>query len=192
MEDYAQFAVLRGVSNVELGAGVLIGNVLAEAADLNRWIVATGVWAVVTAMEYPQSRWAARDEPALPKIDVVKTSWNKTRAVSKEIIAGLWASWHGTGANVEINGAAGLQTTRARSLFQAASYGTGVGLYTSPLPGYTHAREGVIWVVKKNIANPAETIPKTAAASFALFGAIRGVRYLKERRAKNSQDTTQI
>jgi hypothetical protein len=180
---FVEFTTLRYVAAAEWLCGIVGGNALHEIAGVNRWAAAGAVVIGVTLADYPQSRWAAR-RSAKGEYPVGRLHDPLTEA------GALWsAAYNGAGPTVAYNEAAGIVTTSKRSKFQSLTYGLGVGLWSTPIPGFRHLADGAIEIVKEAQEKPIQYGLSGVAGSVAIFGVFEGISHFRKKREQKTENT---
>lgn len=188
---FVEFTALKYAATIEWVGGVVGANAVHETAGTNRWLLFGITTLAISTLEYPQSRWAARRrEKAVNDYSARGVKPGISNFPSEAGV--FWSStWQGAGATVMANESVGIDTTRTRSKFQSLSYGVGVGLWASPVPGYSHAAEKGSEVISSALDNPLRSSALGLAGSIAIFGLFEGIKYLRRKKSSDTEPVQQ-
>jgi hypothetical protein len=156
------FTLLYHAADVEWVGGTIAGNVVEDRYGINPWAVGAVVAGAVATAEYQLSKVGAKlfDSPDTEPEEAVAS---RSVRAGKELAAAAYAAFAGSANGVRINDSLGLESTPRRRKVQAALFGTAVGLWSTPTPGFEQGSE-----VVKSFVEDATSDPK----SFVIYSAV--------------------
>lgn len=170
------FGLLYHASDAEWVGGALAGNWISDRYGIDPWVTAAGVAGSVGFVEYKLSNIAVR---AFEKNEDLEQSPGKIKRAVQEVGGLTYAAFFGSANGVKINDSLGLESTPLRRKIQAGVFGTAVGLWVTPLPGYEDGAD----LAKDTVQDMFEDPKKFLLYSAVSIGGILGVsKVVKEGR----------
>ncbi len=182
------FTGLRYFDNAVWLGGIASGMAIQNKTGMPAAVVAPGVAAGVTAVEYTVSGKAVKLFKTDEESD--ESMIGNKGALLKETFALGYAAWAGSTSTVEANNSLGLESNRVRRLGQAAMYGIGTSLWTTNIPLFKQGREGLGSSLDYLLESPVKGTAIGISVSLGIYGVLKGIKSMRQR-WQNTQESKQ-
>ena len=172
----AAFAALYHESDALWVGSIFGADALQKRTGIDPWAMGALVSGAVGYVEYKFAGLARR------VFEKKEDLSEKTHTVSERVRALgalAYSSFFGSANAVKINDALGLESTPRRRKVQAAAFGIGVGLWTTPTPGFEQGADAVRDYVDNMLDSPENFATYSAVT---ISGILEGAKIIKESR----------